>query len=149
MKQLRWIYGIGIVVDLVAAVALALPSASRVRRLAFPGVDRSNTAFAAGARTAAPLMLGWTALLVWAQRRPTERSGVLLLTAFPVVAGLMVTEFADCRAGYASLARTTPTLLLQATLLAAFGSAYQRAHQLGANRSLGRGRDPVSRFEVR
>jgi hypothetical protein len=34
------------------------------------------------------LMAGWTFLLVWAVRKPIERRGVLLLTAFPVVFGL-------------------------------------------------------------
>lgn len=30
------------------------------------------------------LMWGWTALLIWADRKPIERRGVLLLTIFPV-----------------------------------------------------------------
>jgi hypothetical protein len=33
----------------------------------------------------ASLMLGWTLLLVWADRKPVERRGVLLLTVFPVI----------------------------------------------------------------
>ena len=37
------------------------------------------------------LMTGWTFLLVWALQRPVERRGVLLLTAFPVVLGLIIT----------------------------------------------------------
>lgn len=32
----------------------------------------------------AALMLGWTALLLWADRKPVERRGVLLLTILPV-----------------------------------------------------------------
>ena len=34
------------------------------------------------------LMLGWTFLLLWADRKPVERRGVLLLTVFPVKVGL-------------------------------------------------------------
>jgi len=33
----------------------------------------------------AALMLGWTVLLVWADRKLLERRGVLLLTVFPVI----------------------------------------------------------------
>ena len=32
----------------------------------------------------AALMLGWTALLIWADRKPVERRAILLLTLFPV-----------------------------------------------------------------
>jgi hypothetical protein len=38
----------------------------------------------------ASLMTGWTGLLVWAVRKPIERRGVILLTAFPVVFGLFI-----------------------------------------------------------
>ena len=36
------------------------------------------------------LMAGWTLLLLWAVRRPVERRGVIILTAFPVVFGLFM-----------------------------------------------------------
>ncbi len=36
------------------------------------------------------LMTGWTVLLIWAVRKPIERRGVILLTAFPVVTGLFI-----------------------------------------------------------
>jgi len=35
----------------------------------------------------ASLMLGWAFLLIWADRQPAERKGVLLLTVFPVLFG--------------------------------------------------------------
>jgi hypothetical protein len=37
------------------------------------------------------LMTGWTFLLIWALQKPVERRGVLLLTAFPVIFGLIIT----------------------------------------------------------
>ena len=40
--------------------------------------------------TGAFLMLGWTILLIWADRKPIERKDILLLTAIPVVLGIMV-----------------------------------------------------------
>jgi len=40
--------------------------------------------------TGAFLMLGWTLLLIWADRKPIERKDILILTAIPVVLGIMV-----------------------------------------------------------
>lgn len=37
---------------------------------------------------AAALMAGWTVLLLWADRKPIERRGVLLVTICPVLLGL-------------------------------------------------------------
>ena len=40
--------------------------------------------------TGAFLMLGWTFLLIWADRKPIERKDILLLTTIPVILGLML-----------------------------------------------------------
>jgi hypothetical protein len=40
----------------------------------------------------ASLMLGWSFLLIWADRKPLERKGVILLTVFPVITGLILAE---------------------------------------------------------
>jgi hypothetical protein len=47
----------------------------------------------------ASLMLGWTVLLLWADWKPLERKGVLLIALFPVVLGLALNEVAAVRAG--------------------------------------------------
>ncbi|MFW9903269.1 MAG: hypothetical protein ACFFFH_02975 [Candidatus Thorarchaeota archaeon] len=39
----------------------------------------------------AALMWGWTFLLIWADRKPIERRGILLITFFPVVVGIFLT----------------------------------------------------------
>ena len=41
------------------------------------------------------LMTGWTALLIWAVLKPFERRFVILLTAFPVVFGLMLVSLTN------------------------------------------------------
>ena len=38
------------------------------------------------------LMLGWTILLMWGERKPIERKDLLLLTVFPVITSLMFFE---------------------------------------------------------
>jgi hypothetical protein len=47
-------------------------------------------------------MTGWTLLLIWALRRPIERRVVILLTAFPVAAGMFVVAFIGFMAGSAT-----------------------------------------------
>jgi hypothetical protein len=56
-------------IDAVAAIGLALPAGSRVRRMIYPAVTADGE-HAAGSRSAAPLMAGWTVLLAWSGPRP-------------------------------------------------------------------------------
>jgi len=68
---------------------------------------------------AASLMLGWTALLIWAFRRPLERK-VVAATTFVVVCGLLLTEIVGLWTEYLAVWRFLPTLCLQAVLLSLF-----------------------------
>ena len=38
------------------------------------------------------MVFAWTCLLIWADRKPAERKGVLLLTIFPVLVGILTTR---------------------------------------------------------
>ena len=131
MSSVKWVtlmFWTAIVVDAVAALALASPGGSIVRQLAYPGVDPSQVAYADGTRSAFPLMLGWTLLLVWGVRRPVERRMLLLLT-LPVVVGFVAVELVDVYLGHAILSGTLPTLVLQAALVAGLITAYRAADQ--------------------
>ena len=57
-----------------------------------PKLRRQRTGFRYGTRSGAPLMAGWTALLLWADRDPLARKDVLPLTIVPVIAGLMAND---------------------------------------------------------
>ncbi|MEE9554805.1 MAG: hypothetical protein V3W18_10950 [candidate division Zixibacteria bacterium] len=48
------------------------------------------------------LMMGWTFLLLWAVRKPVERRVVILLTAFPVVLGMLIIAILGFLAGNSS-----------------------------------------------
>ncbi len=71
----------------------------------------------------ASLMLGWTALLLWAARRPLERRFVAALTVL-VIYGLVLTEVAAVQSGPLEAWRMIPTWGLQALLLALFAGAF-------------------------
>ncbi len=63
------------------------------------------------------LMLGWTALLLWADRRPLERRGLLVITV-AVIAGLAANELRSVVTGFLPLGRVAPIWILQAGLVA-------------------------------
>lgn len=71
----------------------------------------------------ASLMTGWTALLLWAYRRPVERGFVAVLTIV-VIAGLVVTEVITVSCGYIEIKRMIGTWLMQGLLLTLFAGAY-------------------------
>jgi len=79
----------------------------------------------------AALMFGWTALLLWAYRRPVERRFVAALTAI-VVVGLIVAEIAAVYAGTLEARRLVPTWCLQAALLVLLVRAALRTASAGA-----------------
>jgi hypothetical protein len=71
----------------------------------------------------AALMLGWTALLLWAYRRPLERRFVAALTVL-VIYGLVAAEAQAVASGALPAWRMVPTWCLQAVLLVLFATAY-------------------------
>jgi hypothetical protein len=86
----------------------------------------------------ASLMLGWTVLLLWADRNPLERSFVLVITVFPVVGGLAASEIMAIHAGFLTLAAVLPTFALQLALSILFLVSYARAARISATRPEGK-----------
>jgi hypothetical protein len=125
---LRISYWIGAVTDAMAAIAMLLPSlGAMVYGLSdfTPGPDYR---YAMG--SAASLMLGWTALLLWADRAPAQRRFVLVLTVCPVILGLVVSEIVAIHAGFLSFALVVPTFVLQLVLSLVFLGSYIQASKV-------------------
>jgi hypothetical protein len=74
----------------------------------------------------ASLMAGWTVLLIWADRKPVERKGVLLLTIV-VVAGMLGSGVFAVVSGLVTLNNMAPTWVLQICLLILFSCGYVSA----------------------
>jgi hypothetical protein len=127
-RAIRWLrisYWIGAVTDALAALAMVFPrlGAALYGLSGFnPGADYR---YAMG--TAASLMLGWTALLLWADRAPLQRRFILVLTVCPVIIGLVASEIAAISAGFLPLASVGPTFALQLMLSVLFLGSYARA----------------------
>lgn len=93
-------YWVGIIADAVWAVGLLFPGIFGILtgRPEFSPDLPVRVIMGIGAS----LMTGWTVLLAWAVRKPVERRGVLLITAFPVVFGLLIVALISFRAGNTS-----------------------------------------------
>lgn len=130
-EAVRWLrrsYRAGAAVDAVAALGMAVPRlygpTLRFRR----GFRRTGPEFSYAIRAGAPLMAGWTVLLLWADRRPLARRGVLPITVFPVVAGLMANDAYAVRRGDVSAFGVAPVRALQIGLTGLFAFSLFKAH---------------------
>ena len=121
---LRISYWAGAIVDGVAALAMIFPAlGKKMFGLANfnPGTDYS---FAMG--MSASLMLGWTALLIWADRDPLARKGILFLTIFPVIFGIVIAEIIVVASGLIAVGQMIPLWIMQVSLSILFIFSYWR-----------------------
>jgi hypothetical protein len=125
----RACYWFGAIFDGAVIVPMLFPTvAARVFGLDqfHPGVEYRYAMF-----MGASLMLGWTALLVWASRKPIERRAVLLLTVIPVVVGLAAAGAFAVSTGLIAPGRMVPTWIVQAAIAVSFTYAYISAAAQG------------------
>ena len=121
---LRISYWAGAIVDGVAALAMIFPALGK-KMFGLtnfnPGPDYS---FAMG--MSASLMFGWTALLIWADRDPLARKGILLLTVFPVIFGIVIAEIIVVASGLIAVGQMIPLWIMQVSLSILFIFSYWR-----------------------
>jgi hypothetical protein len=134
-RWLRRSYRVGALVDGLAAVGMIFPGPLWTANFQAP-FDRNRAELTYGMRSGAPLMAGWMLLMLWADRQPMQRKGVLPLTC-AIVIGLMANDAAAASAGQVPGRSLLPTRLLQTSLLGLFGGSYVRA--LATRRRSGRG----------
>lgn len=117
---LRASYWTGAIAVAVAALQIIIPGLSP-----FQGKED----FPDPLYTAGSFLLGWSLLLIWADRRPQERKGVLLLTLCPVLTAWVSAEtFAAIFIGLFFMARL-PFWVLQACLSFLFAFSYFQARR--------------------
>jgi hypothetical protein len=119
---LRVCYWIGAVADAVSVIIMLLPTVggSMYGIPDFNPGDDYRYAMGMGAS----LMIGWTFLLIWADRRPVERRGVLLLTVFPVLCGLIISGIYAVAAGLIPADRMVPTWIFQGIIMGLYLFSY-------------------------
>jgi hypothetical protein len=123
---LRICYWIGILIDGYAAVQLIVLRYWQLpKSIGMADASGVLTGAIGAAGQSAALMLGWTFLLLWADRKPVERKSVLLLTVCPVLFGLIINSTGIILT-YSSFQGQAVRLIIQIvlTLLFSFGYFY-------------------------
>jgi hypothetical protein len=117
-SAIRWLrasYIAGAVADGLVGLLMLIPSRMEETEFRFPmGLG-------------AALMFGWTALLLWGNIKPLERKGILLLTIFPVITGLVATQIWALASGLFPVEKILPTLILGIALIFLMGFSYLKA----------------------
>lgn len=124
-SSIRWLrisYWTGAIIDALACIPLVNSNVwaaiNRVPNFQADWDFRYSQAFAAA------FMAGWTILLVWADRNPLERRGVLPITVFPVIIGLNGARYILYQGGLVSEPFTFTGMLLPAVLIVLFLFSY-------------------------
>ncbi len=127
-RFLRVCFWVGALTDAAAAVPML---STRVFRFVYRVSDVSPGAdyrFAMG--MGASLMVGWTVLLLWADRAPLQRKGILPITVIPVIVGLAANQGVALSSGFLPLAALAPVWALQLVLSVAFLASYGYARSV-------------------
>lgn len=77
----------------------------------------------------AALMWGWTFLLFWASRKPLERKGVILITLFPALLGLILNT-TNIIMRYSTLKNEAVNLFGAIVIFIFFGFSYFNARDI-------------------
>ena len=113
---------VGAVTDGLAIIPMV---SARLGTALFGGDPSRNTpAYRFAMGIAAALMAGWTLLLVWAAVDPLGRLGILLLTVFPVISGIVGATVAAVRHGIVVRARVLPLWIHLAVVSASYLLVY-------------------------
>lgn len=120
-RWLRISYWVGAVLDGVVGLTMAAEAALGVPSPLTHYVPEPPYRYAIA--LAASLMLGWTLLLLWADRQPVQRRGVLLITNVAIV-GLACSNILALSSGLLALPVFASVLALQVALVMLFTFSY-------------------------
>jgi hypothetical protein len=119
---LRISYWFGAILDGIMVIPMLFP---RIGGVMF-GITNFNPGndYKYAMMVGASLMLGWTVLLIWADRRPVERKGVILITIIPVVIGMILAGIFAVWVSLIQWENMLPTWIIQLILLIMFLYSY-------------------------
>lgn len=118
-KVLQVAFLVGAITDALAILPMLIPPLANL----LWGFEDMSGAYQFAMGYGASLMLGWTALLIWAYQKPMERKMVAALTVL-VVWGLVLTEIVAVISGNLAAWRMLPTWILQTILLCLFAGGF-------------------------
>ncbi len=126
MKQrllfIRTCYYIGVAADFIAAVPLIFPEITK--QMFGLTTFNADNGYLYVSWIGASLMLGWTLLLLWGSFKPIERKGILLLTVFPVLTGLLISSISVVTSGFMETKFMFPLWIFYAIIIPLYIYAY-------------------------
>ena len=117
MTKILWLrasYWAGAIADVLTGVLTLMPGRMGETEFRFP------------MGLAASLLFCWAGILIWADRRPVERRGVLVPT-IAVVIGLLATGVYAVASDIFALQKIIPTTVMGIVLIALFSFSYLNA----------------------
>jgi hypothetical protein len=129
--EVRWLrvsYWVGAVVDFVAGLMMLIPILFQLMNQPVNFHPSNDFRYAMG--MGAPLMFGWTVLLLWADRQPLERKDILPIT-FVVVIGEIITQIWEIIVRFVSLGALIPSFIMQTIILSLFTFSCRNARRMG------------------
>jgi hypothetical protein len=125
---IRICFYIGAAADLAANLPLLFPEIAG-KLFGISGFSAGNN-YLYVSRIGASLMAGWTLLLIWGSLMPVERKGILLLTVFPVLSGLIISSILAVASGLIEIKFMAPLWIFYAIILPLFIIAYLSAYRI-------------------
>ena len=129
-KTVLWLrvsYWTGAGLDVIAALTMLFPTLFVL--INQPINFQANLAYHYAMGMGAPLMIAWTVLLLWADRKPIERKGVLPITLL-VVLGEVTVQVWGIVVGFVPFSALLLSFVMQAILLVLFLFSYLNARNL-------------------
>ncbi len=119
---LRTSYWVGVILDTFVGLIMVFPDLFAWKEGLVGFVPGSDYLYAMC--VGASLMFGWTVLLLWADRKPIERKGILLITVFPVVVGIFISRIYGLSSGFLNLTSSIADLVMSIILVILFLGSY-------------------------
>jgi hypothetical protein len=129
-RAIRWLrvsYWTGAIVDALAFLEMLFPGALQAA-LGQSG-PQISTEFRLAQGFGAPLMIGWSVLLLWADREPMERRAVLAITICPVLAGLLIRGIVGAVTGVFVGSTAVTAIAVPMLVMALFGYSLSLARR--------------------
>lgn len=128
IRFVRVSYWICIVFELMALVPMLSPALFG-KIMAIPDFNPGRD-YIYAMSIAAVFTLGWVLLLIWADRKPIERRGVILLTIVPVFAGNFLCGVYAASSGLIATTTMVPSWIAQVLIAALLGFSYHETSKM-------------------
>jgi hypothetical protein len=118
-KTPKLAYMLGSITDFVVFLMIVFPQFAS----AFWGIEGLTEQYYFAMGLGAPVMLGWSLLLLWAYKKPVERRTIAPLTILAII-GIAITSIIMVTRGLFTFTGMLPSFIIQAILLVIFSYGY-------------------------